>query len=92
MSHPMTGRPRFVAGPDGVAHAVPARGRVTRTACGRSPVDPRLAHPERERCGACLEALGFLGVGGVPNPSNPFEPDSGSNLASESEPTKGATS
>ena len=45
---------------DGVAHAVPARGHVTRTACGLPATDERLAWPERSRCPRCLVALGFL--------------------------------
>ncbi len=56
----MTAAIRWIAGPDGIAHAVPARGRVTRTACGLPATDERLMHPERSRCPRCLAALGFL--------------------------------
>ena len=51
---------RWMAGPDGVAHAVPAKGRVTRTACALPATDERLTWPERTRCPRCLIALGFL--------------------------------
>ncbi|MFN8629042.1 MAG: hypothetical protein U0838_01595 [Chloroflexota bacterium] len=51
---------RWLAWADGVAHAIPARGRVTRTACGLPATDERLSWPERSRCPRCLAALGFL--------------------------------
>jgi hypothetical protein len=60
MTTPTLTRPRWVAGRDGEAHAVPARGRVTRTTCGLPATDERLSWPERARCPRCLVALGFL--------------------------------
>lgn len=47
-------------GPSGEAHAVPARGRVTRTACGQPVADnERMTWPTRTRCVKCSIALGF---------------------------------
>lgn len=60
MSAPSLSRHRWLAGPSGVACAVPARGRVTRTACGRPATDERLAWPELSRCPRCLAALGLV--------------------------------
>ena len=51
---------RWLASKDGEAHAVPARGRWVRTACGLPALDERMAWPERARCPRCLAALGFL--------------------------------
>lgn len=48
---------------DGVGHSQPRYGRE-RTACGAPRIDPRLAHPIRERCGACLDVVGVT----VPGP------------------------
>ena len=42
---------------DGVGHSQPVRGRE-RTACNQPRIDPRFAHPIRERCGACLDVVG----------------------------------
>ena len=49
-------------GAEGVAHAVPARGRIVRTACGlaASGLAERMSRPERSRCPACQLRLGFL--------------------------------
>ena len=55
---------RWQAGPDREAHAIPARGRVTTTACDRPATDDRLAWPERSRCPRCLATLGLLPLGG----------------------------
>lgn len=44
----------------GEAHAVPARGHYTRTACGLWATDERMTWPELTRCPRCLAALGFL--------------------------------
>ena len=63
-SAPLTrSRHRWLAWRDGIAHAVPARGRLTRTACGLPASDERLTWPERSRCAGCLAALGFLPAG-----------------------------
>lgn len=48
---------------DGVGHSQPRHGRE-RTACGAPRIDPRFAHPIRERCGACLDVVGVV----VPGP------------------------
>ena len=45
-------RVRWVAGPDGTAHAHPAR-RLPRTLCGLPALDERFAWPERGRCLDC---------------------------------------
>lgn len=45
---------RWLAGPDGVAHAHLAGGRVT--ACGVPAIAERFAWPIRSRCPACLAA------------------------------------
>lgn len=42
-------RPRWLAGPDGLAHA-----HIDHiTACGARPIDRRYAGPERARCPTC---------------------------------------
>lgn len=53
-------RVRWAAGADRVAHAVPARGRWVRTACGLPATDERLTWPEVTRCAKCSAALGML--------------------------------
>jgi hypothetical protein len=46
---------RWTAGADSLAHA--HRRTDPRTLCGQSPVDERMAHPERHRCTDCWRAL-----------------------------------
>jgi hypothetical protein len=54
------GRIRWLAWTrEGLAHAVAARGRVTRTACGIPATDERLSWPTRDRCPRCMAALGL---------------------------------
>lgn len=43
---------------DGVGHAQPRYGRE-RTVCGEPRIDPRFAHPIKERCGTCIERDGI---------------------------------
>ncbi len=61
MTSPMIGRVRWVASTrEGVAHAVPPRGRVTRGACGQPVLPDSMSWPERSRCPRCLAAIGLL--------------------------------
>ena len=45
----------WVAEKDRIAHAHIARGKATRTLCGRPALDPRYAHPAATRCPECEE-------------------------------------
>ncbi len=45
---------RWAAWEDRTAHAVPARVRPVRTACGIPALDERLEWPPERRCEACL--------------------------------------
>ncbi len=57
---------RWWAFRDGIAHAVPARGRVVRSACGRALAGEAMTWPERSRCAQCLARLGLVPAGEDP--------------------------
>lgn len=45
----------WIAERDAIAHAHLARGKVTRTLCGKPALDPRYAHPAAVRCETCAQ-------------------------------------
>lgn len=47
----------WVAGEDGIAHAVPSRGRHVRALCGVLAIDQRWARPAVMRCPDCKEVI-----------------------------------
>ena len=57
----MTGRFRWVAGADRIAHAVPARSRgwSKRTACGVSITDELPIRTRLSRCSSCRALVGL---------------------------------
>ncbi len=55
---------KFVAGPDGIAHAYPPRGRG-RSLCGWPRVPAYMEHPWRDQCAECRRRLGLLPIGEV---------------------------
>ncbi len=48
----------WVPGPDGLAHAVPVRGRA-RAACGKPTSDEVPIRTRLEKCSRCRAVLGF---------------------------------
>lgn len=61
----VSGAVRFLAGRDGIGHALPSRGRHLRAACGALLVDERAAWPARSHCAACCELAGLVPGSGL---------------------------